>query len=414
MKLKFNPTLRRALAICLFLAPASWAGARYKVLHNFGAGGDGVGPSGPLILGRRGNLYGVTGGGGTGCSGGCGTVFEMKPRANGTRKEVILHNFTAHSGGAFPWGRLVFDESGRLYGSMSGYGSFAVGGAFGLTPACGGWKYAPLYTDGAGPGLLIDDLGNLYGDMGPGQYKYYGAIGELSPGSDGWTYTALYSYCPQGGTCPDGRAEPAPPIWDGRGNLYGTTQYGGINSPPCYTSFGCGVIFKMTANPDGTWTYHVVHRFASSPTDGVTPDGGLVMDAYGNVYGTTLAGGPLGDGEVFKLSFAGGHWRITVVYDFPDWQDGGAPYGTLVFDKSGNLYGEALGGYSCGSASCGVVFKLTPRKEGQWTYTVLHKFTPATGVFPVGVTWDGKGHLFGTAMEGGKHNNAGVAFEIAP
>jgi hypothetical protein len=95
--------------------------------------------------------------------------------------------------------------------------------------------------------------------------------------------------------------------------LFGVTSKGAIGQPACTTASGCGVIFEMTPNQDGTWTYHVLHRFASYPTDGPMPGGGLVMDKSGNFYGTTLGAGLLGTGEVFKLSFTGGRWKKTVV-----------------------------------------------------------------------------------------------------
>jgi uncharacterized repeat protein (TIGR03803 family) len=270
-----------------------------------------------------------------------------------------------------------------------------------------------LYMDGAGPGLLMDKAGNLYGDIGPGDYYGAGAIGKLSSTSNGWVYTQLYSYCGPPG-CPDGDGEPAPPIWDGKGNMFGTTTDGGIAQPACWTSFGCGVIFEMTPTGDGTWTYHVLHRFASYPTDGQTPYGGLVMDASGNFYGTTEFGGSKGNGTVFKLAFTHGHWKKTVVYDFPDWHDGSLPNSTLVVDKVGNLYGIGGGGnQGCGPYTCGVVFKLTPQKNGQWTYSAVHKFTGPDGNFPIGVIVDGKGNLFGTTSAGGTYNS-GVAFEITP
>ena len=113
------------------------------------------------------------------------------------------------------------------------------------------------------------------------------------------------------------------------------------------------MIFERTPNQDGTWTYHVLQRFASYPTDGQIRAGGLVMDKSGNFYGTTLGAGSLGTGEVFKLSFTGGGWKKTVVYDFPNCNDGCGPVTTPVFDKAGNLYGEAAGGYNCGGGYCG-------------------------------------------------------------
>ena len=401
-----------SVALAIALSPSAWAGARYKVLHSFGSGKDGYGPFGRPILDSKGNLYGVTGTGGTGqCSDyGCGTVFKLTPQANGSWKEAIVHDFTAGAGGAFPWGNLVIDGSRNLYGTMSGYGSFAVGGVFNLVPGSGGWSYGVLYSDGAGPGLLMDGAGNLYGDMGPGQYQG-GAIGELSPGSGGWTYTQLYSF---DGT--DGVDPPAPPIWDGKGNMFGTTSAGGIYSKSCfYYTRGCGVIFEMSPNGDGTWTYHVLHRFASFKNDGNTPYSGLSMDKSGSFYGATWAGGRYGQGTAYKLSYADGKWKETILYDFPDCAYGCMVEGTLALDKSGNLYGTANGGTGDCGYSCGVVFKLSPQKDGKWKYSVVYDFTPEGGGYlPLyGVIVDDKGDLFGVTSGFGKYGG-GTAFEITP
>jgi uncharacterized repeat protein (TIGR03803 family) len=396
------------VAVAAILVPAARGGSKFKVLHNFGASGDGTFPYGPLLLDKRGNLYGVTIDGGTGkCSDyGCGTVFELIP--GGVRwSQTILHNFASRDGS--PWGALVLDRARNLYGTTDG-GPGSNSEVFELSPVSGGWSFSVLYTDGAGPGLLLDKAGNLYGAIGPGDYFGIGAVGELSPGSDGWTYTDLFNFNPTVGYAP-----PAPPIWDGKGNLFGTTTDGGISQPKCQTSSGCGVVFEMTPNGDGTWAYHILHRFASFPQDGQTPSGGLVMDASGNLYGATAYGGVHGNGTVFEFTpSSGGHWKQTVLYDFPNCANGCLPGGTLVFDKVGNLYGAASGGLAdCEGYTCGVIFKLTPETGGKWKYGVLHKFNGADGGFPIGVILDDKGNLFGTTELFGKYN-AGVAFEITP
>jgi uncharacterized repeat protein (TIGR03803 family) len=399
------------------LVPAIFAGTKYEVLHNFGASGDGTIPYGPPIVDRKGNLYGVTTTGGTGqCSDyGCGTVFKLAYGASHRWVEDVLHNFAGGSGGAFPWGGLGLDGSGNLYGTMSGYGSAAAGGVFELGPAPHSWSYNILYSDVAGPGLLIDKVGDLYGEMGSGQSKYYGAIGELSPGSSGWNYTELYSFCTKL-SCADGYNLAAPPIRDGKGNLYGATVDGGKGPPFCGNGDGgCGVIFKMTPNQDGTWAYHVLHRFAAFATDGQSPNGGLAMDASGNLYGVTVYGGAYNRGIVFKLTFVGGHWKESTLYDFPNCADGCYPAGTPAFDKAGNLYATASGGLGdCGGFTCGVVFKLSPQQNGTWKYSVVYKLHGTDGNFlPYGVIVDSKGNIFGTTSAGGTYNS-GVAFEITP
>jgi uncharacterized repeat protein (TIGR03803 family) len=406
-----------ALAMALLLGlPLSARGAvKYEVLHNFGSGKDGSGPSGPLVPDSSGGLYGITGTGGTGqCSDyGCGTVFKLAPQANGRWKEAILHSFTAGSDGAIPWGVMVLDQSGNLYGSLLGDNGLGGSGVFWLSSKLGGWSNQLIYTDGAGPGLLMDEPGNLYGEIGPGETKFYGAIGELSPGSNGWAYTELYSFCLT--YCPDGFSPPTPPTWDGEGNMFGTTTEGGIIKSPCGWAFGCGVIYEMTPNDGGTWTYQVLHRFASFGTDGQTPKGGLAMDAAGDFYGTTELGGAYDNGIVFKLSHASGAWKVTQLYDFPDCNIGCVPSGTLAIDAAGNLYGTASGGLAaCGGYDCGVVFEMSPQKDGKWRYRVLHKLTATDGGFPgYGVILDGKGHLFGVTSQFGKYGG-GTAFEITP
>ena len=251
--------------------------------------------------------------------------------------------------------------------------------------------------------------GNLYGNIGPGNYFGIGAIGELSPGTNGWTYSDLANFNPTVGYSPL-----APPVFDAQGNLYGTTRDGGITQPKCWTAFGCGVIFKMTPTSDGSWTYDILHHFASHATDGQTPTSGLLMDNSGILYGATGLGGVYNQGTVFKFALTNGRWKKTVLYDFPNCSIGCYPGGAMAFDKAGNLYGIADGGivgHGCGGYTCGVVFRLAPLQNGCWKYNVMHRFIGSDGAFPLGVVIDDRGHLFGTTQAGGTYN-AGVAFEI--
>ncbi len=416
LNLRKKILIRRVLTFALAMMSASPAlGADgYKVLHEFGASLDGSVPSGPLLLDGKGWLYGNTYDGGTGkCSDyGCGITFGLQPQAHGEWKEVVLHEFTGGKDGAAPFGNVVADKSGNLYSTMSG-AVIGQGAVFELSPGDGKWALSLVYGPYFGPGLVLDNAGNLYGSLGRGDLGA-GAIGELSPGTNGWTYTQLYSFCSPKGGCPDGDVSYFALSWDAHGNLYGTTLQGGNVPPKCPGSAGCGVAFQMTPNPDGSWSYHVMHRFANSPTDGQYPDGGLVVDSSGNAYGVAGEGGVNKQGTVFKMTPApGGHWKQTVLYDFPDCAEGCFPDQTLVFDKQGNLYGVSSGGLQDCGYTCGVVFKLTPQKNGAWTYSVLHKFTGKDGAFPWGLTIDDKGSLFGATESGGTYNR-GVAFEITP
>jgi uncharacterized repeat protein (TIGR03803 family) len=408
-------TVALGLASVFVLACAA-QNAKLKVLHSFGSTGDGSVPYGPPLLDSKGNLFGVTANGGTGaCSDyGCGTAYELSAQTGGVWSEKILHSFAAGSDGEAPWGGPLLDSSGNLYGTLHGSGSYAVSGVFKLTPGSSGWSNTILYDVYSGPGLVFDKVGNLYGSMGGGSASL-GAVGELSPGSSGWSYNELYSFCPLYG-CADGWGEPAPPIWDKKGNLWGTTAYGGISQSPCTYNQGCGVVFEMTPNGAGAWTYNVVHQFASSATDGQFPSGGLVMDAAGNFYGNTSQGGAYNLGTVFKLAFSStlGQWVETILYDFPNCAESCGPVGTLAIDKKGNLFGTADGGISnCGGFTCGDVFKMAPQGNGTRKFTVLHKFNLTDGAYPLGLIHDGNGNLFGTTMDGGTYN-AGTAFEITP
>jgi uncharacterized repeat protein (TIGR03803 family) len=229
----------------------------------------------------------------------------------------------------------------------------------------------------------MDGLGNLYGEMGIGQ-DHGGAIGELSHDSDdGWSYSQVYSFCGQN-SCPNGADPPTPPIWDGRGNMFGTTSFGGIYSKDChpYYTLGCGTIYERTPNGDATWTYTVLHRFMQSSTaDGQSPYSGLVMDEAGDFYGATVAGGAFGNGTIFELAYKGNQWQETILYNFVNCNHGCGPEGTLARDKAGNLYGTAGGGTgNCGYA-CGVVFKLSPQKNGKWKYSVVYNLPRRAAVF---------------------------------
>jgi hypothetical protein len=401
------------LLFVLAMISGAVAGNTYKVLHDFKARRDGGVPKGSLTLDRKGNLYGAAGGGGgAGCSGnGCGVVFELK-QTGGRWQEKILHEFADGNDGAFPNGSLVFDTAGNLFGAMSGNSGAGVSGVFELRPGLHGWSNTVIYSPG-GCCLVLGKSGGLYGSIGQGKYGA-GAVSELVQGSKGWTLNTLYSFCGRS-NCPDG-VEPRDPLaWDAAGNLYGTTLYGGNSSQNCPGSLGCGVAFQMTRNANGTWKYHVLHRFATFPNDGQYPDGGLVVDAAGNAYGVAAYGGVHGNGTVFKLSrSSNGRWKQTVLYDFPSCDEGCLPGFTMVSDTAGNLYGVGAGGLAdCQGYTCGVVFKLTPAAKGKWKYSVVHKFTGTDGGFPNGVIIDAKGKLYGTTQAFGKYGY-GVAFEIAP
>jgi len=377
---------------------------------------DGYLPSGTPVLDTTGNVYGTTRNGGAYQY---GTLFEIGPDA----VETVRHNFM-QGFGSYPEGSLLTDEKGNLYGTTIGssyvglLGSRFFGSVFKLELRSYRFLHrfsAENLEDGAQPsaGLVMDAQGNVYGAAGAGGvngcFTGYGcgAIFELSPKG---TETVLYNFA--GGT-DDGENPNGSLIFDSAGNLYGTTLHGGIDNPYCVAA--CGTVFELT--PSGTET--VLYRFKGGP-DGGNPIAGLVMDAQGNLYGTTLFGGTSegnGWGTVFEIT-AGG--EEIVLYRFTGEMDGGEPYGGLLLDYQGNLYGTTFygGGTSCyENAGCGTVFKLSPTG----VETVLYRFQGgADGEGPYGVVADAQGNLYGVTAFGGNYNIAcsqrgcGVAFKVTP
>jgi len=401
-----------ALGLALLFDNA-WAGPRYKVDHFFGAGGGGGGLWGRLALGSNGNLYGTTIGGGAHDD---GTVFELIREGDGSWTETVLHSFDGNDGD-FPFAGLVLGRNGKLYGTAHGGGPNAAGTVFQLTPGLNGWVFSVLSQSGSHANLIMDKAGNLYGPIGPGKY-YEGAVTELVRGSKSWKENLLYSFCSPllaEGSCPDGAVPFAEVVFDAAGNLYGTTEFGGIGK---LGGLGGGTAFQLKHKPDGTWQHILLHSFPSFPGDGQIVYAGLVIDKAGNLYGATQGGGGASStgGTIFKLSRnANGQWKETILYRFPKAYDGNSPGASLVFDKAGNLYGTtALGGINACSNGCGVVFKLTPLSNGKWKYTVVHRLKFKDGANPAAaLILDEKGNLYGPTTLGGK-GGYGVVFEITP
>jgi uncharacterized repeat protein (TIGR03803 family) len=409
--------LTLTLIVSLTLMSTSVCAApRYKLLHNF-SGPDGGSLFSSLLLDGKRNIYGLAAGGGP-YNG--GTVFELTPSSDGEWAETTLYNFCSQphcTDGWRPLGGLIFDAGGNLYGPTGFGGSSNLGVVFELTPGSAGWSYKALYESGSSIGWIFDDAGNLYGFGGPGTY-HAGAVAELSPAYPDWAYTLLHSFDLRKGHH-DGFFPASALIFDAKGNLYDTTEHGGIN--------GDGIVFELTPPPPDPapkeWSEHILHSFPAFSGDGQQPYSGLVFDSSGNLYGATAGGGtpnslcPSGCGTIFKLTPGLlGEWKETILHKFVDPWNGAAPVGTLVFDRAGNLYGATAGGgksQNC-NGGCGTVFKMTPDGNGKWNYTVLHRFTGNDGANPqAGLTLDKKGNLYGTTIQGGK-GFYGVVYEITP
>jgi uncharacterized repeat protein (TIGR03803 family) len=405
------------LSFLLIAVLSAWAGSQQHVLYSFKGSPDGMYPIGSLISDKSGNLYGTASEGGesTGCYGhGCGTVFELQPGKSGW-KLTILHTFTGTlkggGDGALPFGGLVMDNSGNLYGTTVSGGQNGSGTAFELSPTAKGWKETILYRfgDGADGGypqtaLIFDTAGNLYGVAQAGGSNSSGVIFELSPASGHWTESVLYGFAD--GTLPGG----APLRFHG-GNLYGTTPSGGDSTYPCQWA-SCGTVFELAHGKTG-WTYQLLYAFTGG-NDGAVPFAGVTFDKQGNLYGATAYGTGTEDGVVFELSPSSGGWSESVLHGFT-LGDGAYPLGNLTFDGSGNLWGTASAGGSggCVYPGCGVVFELKPSGE-DWEYVAAHDFNGSAGSDPQGgLLYTSGGSFYGTTFAGGA-SDAGTVYEILP
>ncbi len=402
----------RVRALCFLLLPFSvQAQHNFRVLHAFGNGSDGAGVYDSVTLDANGNVYGSTAGGGAHKD---GIVFRLTPGPKGYWKETILHTFPSSAkDGAGPRGGVVLAQDGTLYGTTQVFGKNDRGVAFSLTPTGDGWREAILYSfcsrqgceDGGEP------WGNLVLDSSSGNIFGTGFVAfELSPGRPGWKNATLHNFTGKNG---DGYLPLAGPIRDGAGNFYGTTNLGG-GSKNC--DAGCGTVWELSPPSWDTqgWTEHILHAFGVDDTLGFPETGQLARDGQGNLYGTTATGGPLRGGAVFKLapppSGFSGEWKETILHGFGEDQNGYLPEGGVIFDDSGNLYGTT----GLGGAGCGVVFKLSPQSDGSWKYTLLHTFLQSDGCSPgANLTFGPDGKLYGTTTIGGTYGG-GVVFQLTP
>ena len=419
-----------ALAIAIVFALAaltqSAQAQTFTVLHTFTGAQDGANPYTGLIMDRAGNFYGATKFGGIGDA---GVVFKITQRGSGW-VFTTLHEF-AGSEGRSPIG-LTLGLDGNLYGATTFGGAggscngVGCGAVFKLSPpatSCKSvlcpWLATVLHrftggADGGRPysGVVFDGAGNLYGTTAQGGQQS-GVCAETGCGvvyeltPSGGSWTQTVIYTFSGGS--DGDSPFAGLIFDTAGNLYGATGYGGTGS--------VGTVFELTPSGSG-WAKATLYDFHGG-IDGAYPDGGLILGLPGNLYGTTLVGGAGNGGTVFQLSTSGGGWTHTVLYEFTDGDL--YPDASLFMDSAGSLYGTTAGGAD--TAPYGNVFQLTP-SNGTWIYSSLHEFTDgADGAHPYSaVIMDANGDLFGTASDGGSMNCAsgddsgtcGVVWEITP
>jgi len=388
---RLRPWLALLILALAIDASAEW---KEKVLYSFQGGtNDGASPAGGVVFDKAGNLYGATDQGGGQCPPAqCGTVFQLAPPAKkgDPWTETVLHVFkgNASGDGNTPVGSVIIDSLGNLYGT-TGYG-------------------------GTGNCVL---LGTKVG---------CGTVYELSPPAlkgGAWTETVLYSFpTAKQGYLPNGDL-----VFDSAGNLYGATMFGGGHGTTCNAYYQyCGAVFELSPpkQKGGKWTEKVLHGFRG-PDDGANPNGGLVFDSKGALYGTTYRGGydcphnsGQGCGTVFKLTpptQKGSKWSETVLHRFyRKVSDGGGPAAGVVFDSKGNIYGTTEGGGG-GNFGSGTVFQLVPRSNGKWAEKALYSFQDNHdgGQPQAGMVFDSGGNLYGTASDGGTVGN-GTMFRLRP
>jgi len=418
--------------VCGNVAYVSDAAAQgEKLLYSFTGAPDGATPIAGLAADKDANLYGATlSGGNTSYVGsGCGTIFELKRTGNSFTESVIRsfgwdpphRNFD----GCAPQGTPVVDRAGNVYGTTGLGGAYLGGTLFVLSPnPSGGWTEKILWnfggvTNGEQDGkvpisrLTFDSAGNLYSTTfdGGGAVNSLtcGMVFEMSPSSAGWNETVLHSFpCenfPRSGWYPAGGV-----TFDNAGNLYGATTNGGQYA---YCQSGCGTIFKL--EKAAGWKEQQLYAYTGL-SDGAYPNGDLIFDQAGHIYGTTYQGPGNTGGDVFELADTGTGWKQEVLYSFTDAADGWVPAAGLAA-WNGHYYGTAAYGQSSAACfpGCGSIFAVTPSANG-WIETVVHVFQgpPTDGANPrSSVIVDPAGRLYGTTEAGGV-NNLGAVFEVTP
>ena len=421
--------MKSATWLILGMMLSGFAFARqYNVIWNFGSvPNDGWQPEGALVSDQSGNLYGTTRIGGVDEG---GIVFQLHQESDGTWTEAIIYRFCSVianslcTDGANPAAGLVFDGQGNLYGTTMTGGGFCTitdscGTVFELSPPNGNmqtWTEKVLYNfcsdernglclDGNFPlsQLVFDTVGNMYGTTEEGGMGHWGlnngagTIFELSPSAKGWVHNTLYNFCTQG----SGNACP-----DGAKPVTGLTfdrsgnLYGTTENGGGSRGLAFGTIYELSSNGGG-WTFAVVYSFAVP----IGPGASVSFDGAGNLYSTTKQGGVFGAGNVFRVS--ANHMIRQVSFNGTN---GNQPYSGVIVDSRNNVFGTT----SAGGTGFGNIFRIGPSGG----LTVLYNFCSQTnctdGELPQANLLETEtGKIYGSTIEGGA-NNQGVVFEVIP
>ena len=366
---------------------------------------DGRNPEAALIGDSSGALYGTTiNGGDSRCFHGCGTVFKLTP--SGSRyRESILYAFHGTPDGFTPYSGLIADNTGALYGTTLNGGTYDWGTVFKLTPTMHGYVETILYSFQGDPNGS-DPFGSLFEDSSG---ALYGTTFDFGP----VIFGNVFKLTPHDGgysfniihsfNGSDGAYPDGALIADADGALYGTAEGGGPGP-------GSGTVFKLTPNGNG-YDFTLLYTF-SGGLDGATPRSALLADNSGALYGTTEFGGAAGKGTVFKLTPTVSGYSESVLHSFTGGSDGHHPVAALIGDGTGTLYGTTEGIYN--AERFGTAFKLTPSGKG-YDYRVLHLFEGGTdgAIVDAALIEDGSGRLYGTTDAGGTVG-LGTVYRLTP
>ena len=346
-------------------------------------------------------------------------TLALSVAASAQTVESTLYTFSETTS-FWPQGTLLEDGTGNLYGTTRGGGAYGVGSVIELSPPAvsgGAWTLATLYSfvpygvSGYVPvsDLVKDQAGAFYGTTyaGGDSVCSCGGVYKLVPptvAGGAWTESVIYNF--KGGS--DGRLPVAAALWlTTNGTLYGVTTRGG--------SWDSGVLFQLTTKNGKAYTESVLYSFGDG-ADASTPNGPIVVDSKGYLYGTAALGGAFGQGAVFRYVPASQTHLAneSLLFSFGGSSATGAtPIGSLTFDSGGNLYGVA---YEGGTNGAGVVYSLAPTPS-TWTETVLFTFSKSTGVNPVaGLSWNHtNNNLYGTTSSSNSLvSGDGSVFKLVP
>jgi uncharacterized repeat protein (TIGR03803 family) len=430
-----------ALTFAVAMTGAAY-GYKLRTLYSFciqGGCADGREPASGLLRDPSGNLYGTALFGG---ANGVGAIYELVPNAKQTKwKYKVLYSFCTQAGcadGSDPLSNLIIDSAGNLYGTTMAGGANDGGVVYRLVPNAKHttWTLETLYAfcsasdcvdgrlpqsdlayAGKGSGAPYDGASPLYGTTSLAGAHHQGVVFSITPNGQSWNEQVLYDFCALA-NCADGAGPTAGVLIDAQGNIFGTTYYGGQGNQ--------GTVFELSAARGGE-TETVLHSFCAQQDclDGAFPEAGLIMDAAGNLFGTTFGGGSKGRncddigvsgcGTAFKLVPDGDASQLTVLHDFcakKNCTDGGYPLAGLTMDGAGHLYGATLYGGGHGAApGSGMVFDLSAAKP---LYAFCKRDDCSDGALPEGnLIQDASGNIFGTTLQGGATGN-GTVFELVP